>query len=595
MKCYIINNPFQKGAVDGVMAICLSLQKLIEDFEYRLIDDIKEVNEQPDIVWTVGPDCTEKGLEIIDTFNPRFVFGMKDPFKNATSEAYDIYHKIVDTMGTMRNSEIVKARPELVYFPNFPPFTLSAEKLKEAAKHIILDVFAPDLLISIGGADPYTKKDLTIQDMDNLIWMAKDFSKNIGGKVVFATSPRTSKELIVYLKSKLEDNYALHDYHSKTLFTKDNSIECENIFFSFIASADYIVQTDDSLSMMSELTIAEKHLIIYQTVSSNFDDTPQRLIVANNIERFSGAVSYNTSYVANYESVFTSSIPKTTSLEGVIDKKIALQILKTISMEKLREITSGYDYIILPESSGYAVVALAIAKKMNMSIIPDKNGDMEIFNRMETLAINQGIRFNRAYNLPGLNIIPFAKGYKDCPWDEIFGSEGKANKISSEKPNVFLVPSKSQSDRSTGLSAKEQSLGIKFFEDMLLNEKLSFTYGSHVIDDAELENMVSYNNITIPYMENEVKKGFRGDFNDYIAPLQEADIVVGIASVPSWISILMFPEKPHILFYKNRKDGSSQKWKDIEKVMPNLHCFPHGEDVDMKRLRNEVKELVSSF
>ncbi len=320
----IVNNPKQKGAGDGVIAICEALRRHIPDLEYNFVETADEVTEKPYIVWSVGPDTTDIAMEIIKKHNPDFVFGMKDPYDDADVEEYVLYSKIIDTMGTLQTAKVNVARPDLVYFPDFPPFSMTKYGLGQFKYAPVLDIFNPDLLISIGGADPYTNRDVVEGDIDNLLKLAQNFKENIGGKVAFLTSNRTNDKVIEYLKSKKDKQDALSDFKSATLYYDDKEFkDLKSVYQAFIINSNYFVQTDDSLSMMAELTVREGKLVIYQTLGTD-SSTQRRINVANSVVESGNAIIVDENIInSDDKNEIFKKVENSKSLEGVIDRKIA--------------------------------------------------------------------------------------------------------------------------------------------------------------------------------------------------------------------------------------------------------------------------------
>lgn len=299
MNVIIVNNPKQEGARNGAKAIFTALGRLYPhlSIEIQIVNSINDVTIPPDIVCSVGPDTTHVALQIYDTYNASMMVGMKDPFKtNSPVKMYDKWSFICDTMGTMEGSLVDIARPELVYIPPFPPFSLSKNDLDEARKNSVLRFFSPELLIVVGGADPYTKLDLCEKDVDELLYHGKDYYSMNHGKVAIATSPRTNPDLIALFLAKMpkDGSFALHDFHQKKLFIGDGVLEnCTDFYLPAMSVASLIIPTDDSLSMVAEATVPERHVVIYETFNSSCqvsgEVSKRRRAVSGNVGAASGA------------------------------------------------------------------------------------------------------------------------------------------------------------------------------------------------------------------------------------------------------------------------------------------------------------------
>jgi len=338
MKVIIVNNPKQKGAVDGAVAVFRALVDLKPDLnvETQVVNAVAEVSVKPDVICSVGPDTTDMALEIYNNFSGCIMVGMKDPFKSNPPAVYEKWRFIVDTMGTMKDSPVYQARPDLVYIPPFPPFTLTKKELEEAGKDPILEVFRPDIAVVIGGADPYTGYGITGKDMAVLSYIIDRIDLSYGRNVAFITSPRTPKGVEDDLKSwTTADSVAVFNIHEKMLYVgRNKKVACENFYKAALAAATMIIVTDDSLSVMAEATVAEKALLIYRTVLTDgyYTGVPalRRQEVCKNVVEMAGAAVLDWRITLDGEEPADLMYPKSKSLEGVVDKEIAERLIKAI-------------------------------------------------------------------------------------------------------------------------------------------------------------------------------------------------------------------------------------------------------------------------
>lgn len=338
MRTIIVNNPKQKGATDGAESIFRALKALHPELDIicQTVNNLDEITEEPDIVCSVGPDKTNLVLEICEKFSSALLVGVKDPFKETPSqEAYDPWRFICDTMGTMADSEILKLRPDLVYIPPFPPFSMTKKDLEEARQSPYLEAFKPDITVVIGGADPYTNYDLNDYDLMAIYNIIERLDESFGNKIAFITSPRTSAAILDSLSGwdRIE-NIAVYDFQNKKLHTGNKVIDCENFYRPAISVSDVIIATDDSLSTVAEVSVAETKVIIYETYNTagwfNGIPAPRRKEVDRNVMALSGATLLNWQVTwDNEDEKITISHP-TKSLEGIVDKDIAERLYQAI-------------------------------------------------------------------------------------------------------------------------------------------------------------------------------------------------------------------------------------------------------------------------
>lgn len=329
LNTIIVNNLKKVGAVNGAVAICNALKKISNnkyEINYKIVNTAEEV-KTVDILWSVGPDTTNIVEKIIGQHNPRLVLGLEDPYYGSENPSYTSWDFIIDTMGTMQ------ANSGFIYRPNFPTSTLTSEEIKQYKNDSVLEKFAPDCLISVGGQDPYNNNsDITIQDIDNLIHLGVDFIKSFpNSKIGFTTSNRTNDQITQYLLKTIPQNgnWGVYDYKNDTLHIGiEKYKDCKNFYKASIGHAKGLIQTDDSLTMMAELTLGKKPFIIYQTVGTFNPDgtifTTRRAEVANFVKEKSGATIYDARFVINStDGKLWEGVKAVKSLEGIVDIAIA--------------------------------------------------------------------------------------------------------------------------------------------------------------------------------------------------------------------------------------------------------------------------------
>lgn len=205
-------------------------------------------DEQPDIVIAAGRKLAPISLYIknyfknhpytIQIMRPNFNHNKFDAIILPTHDNYPEHHNVIRMVGSLN-----KINPEFL------------EKQKEKWKKEFENLQEPKIAVLIGGG---SKKGVFTPEMASEL--ANNISKianNMKASLLVTTSRRTSDEAIASLKKSLcckkKDCY-FYDW-------KDSQIE--NPYFGYIAVADYIITTGDSLSMCAESCSTGKPVYIY--------------------------------------------------------------------------------------------------------------------------------------------------------------------------------------------------------------------------------------------------------------------------------------------------------------------------------------------
>ena len=146
-------------------------------------------------------------------------------------------------------------RPNIMRVTGAPhritPERLAKEKEKWAP--VFESLPSPKIALIVGGA---TKdKPFTPEMAKELTERAKTFAESVGGgSFMVTTSRRTGAEQEKIIRDALPDPKFFYGWGNK---------EIENPYFGFLALADYIIVTGDSVSMCSEACAAEAPVYIY--------------------------------------------------------------------------------------------------------------------------------------------------------------------------------------------------------------------------------------------------------------------------------------------------------------------------------------------
>ena len=155
--------------------------------------------------------------------------------------------------------------------------SLSPFDEKDIEKHFqyIKDDFKkfnpPNILILLGGTSKRYKP--TNTDYCKLLIKAREAVKKISGNIIICTSRRTPKK-VLYLSKKI-----LSKFPNKVVISDDTN---KNIYPGIIKISDFIIVTNDSVNMVSEIATTPKKLFIgylneEKSKIKSFHDKLQRL------------------------------------------------------------------------------------------------------------------------------------------------------------------------------------------------------------------------------------------------------------------------------------------------------------------------------
>ena len=128
------------------------------------------------------------------------------------------------------------------------PHTTTAAKLVQEAnrwERIFADLPTPRIAVMLGGGSKLI--DFSINEARQLGTIANQLATESGGSLLITNSRRTDKKITQALKAMITCPHYFYDVHEDK---KDNP------YHAFLALADYIIVTGDSMSMCSEVCAA---------------------------------------------------------------------------------------------------------------------------------------------------------------------------------------------------------------------------------------------------------------------------------------------------------------------------------------------------
>lgn len=163
----------------------------------------------------------------------------------------------------------------------------------------ITDLSSPRIAILVGGSAGSRK--FTKQHAKNLAVLSSELANSLHGSLLVTTSRRTGREASEMLEDFLNAPYYFYDWD-------DSASESSNPFFGFLALADAIIVTGDSISMCSEACATGKPVFIYaeegftspkhrQFIGDLFTQNLARPLLAKGNEMFTPAGCLNDSLV----------------------------------------------------------------------------------------------------------------------------------------------------------------------------------------------------------------------------------------------------------------------------------------------------------
>jgi uncharacterized protein len=153
-------------------------------------------------------------------------------------------------------------------------------KLDEIRAHppeILGHLKAPRVVLLVGGRS--RSYDFTFPTVDKLCRDVESLTKHLKGSLMITTSRRTEPENIHYLKTRFSNRKDIYLWNG----------EGENPFMAYLALADIIVVTADSVNMISEGAAAGKPVLIYplEGGSSKIEDFHHQMIERDLARQFS--------------------------------------------------------------------------------------------------------------------------------------------------------------------------------------------------------------------------------------------------------------------------------------------------------------------
>lgn len=205
-------------------------------------------NEQPDIIIAAGRKLAPISLYIkkhfkghpyiIQIMRPNFNHNKFDSIILPTHDDYPEHHNVIRMMGSLNkiNSEFLKEQED--------KWSKTFEDLQK-----------PRIAILVGGG---SKKGVFTPEMASELGSnVSKIANNMKASLLLTTSRRTSDEAVASLKKSLrckEKDCYFYDWRNSKI---------ENPYFGYMAVADYIITTGDSLSMCAESCSTGKPVYIY--------------------------------------------------------------------------------------------------------------------------------------------------------------------------------------------------------------------------------------------------------------------------------------------------------------------------------------------
>ncbi len=279
------------------------------------------------------------------------------------------------------------------------------------------------------------------------------------------------------------------------------------------------------------------------------------------------------------------------------------------------------DKIIISSSFGHEIMAVAIAKSMNLPviIIPNKDNKEDFDKESENIFAKMAPFYSRIERISfeekeemtteGWDVIRELKEsrFDASLWDKMATSkltpsfEGLRRYRQLEgKKNVLFVPQKLQSDGECGVTAAQQSLNPQVLSFMKGTANLVLGKHFHKVNDlATVEALAKEFDLYVPGMNDENPEvfGIRGVAHaEYFNMYRSLAASVGIAGTHTWILLALFPEIPQIILFN--KNGV-ENWKDVEaayqKAGYRIFCIGFDESTDMAELSKEIEETYKKL
>jgi mitochondrial fission protein ELM1 len=224
------------------------------------LEEIKGKKSAPNFAIGCGRECSENLLKIKKLTNGKTkIIAILDP--KSENQEYD--YIITPSYEPHSKGANVIETTGLINFVN--PKHLQNElklcDLGDKHKQIKnLNLKPPFITVILGGL--HTGGNITTHDAEKLAENCNKFAEANNATLLITSSARTEAKTIEILEANLKANYFLYDYKfGRTI---------ENPYSLFIALADNIVVTGDSIRMMSEACSSGKNVFIYDSEDIGF-------------------------------------------------------------------------------------------------------------------------------------------------------------------------------------------------------------------------------------------------------------------------------------------------------------------------------------
>ena len=190
----------------------------------------------------------------------------------------NFYSKYFDILITPEHDEFYRKNNIIKIVGSLSPFSETEIKKKNPLIEKKFKYFkSPNVLVLLGGKSKrYTP---TNTDYSRLLLDIKYAAKKISANVIICQSRRTP-EKVLYLTEQIFSNFTNHFYISKHYET--------NIYPSIIKICDYVIVTNDSVNMISEIASTNKNLFLgyLNKEKSKLKSFHEKLLSHNSIKIF---------------------------------------------------------------------------------------------------------------------------------------------------------------------------------------------------------------------------------------------------------------------------------------------------------------------
>ena len=255
--------------------------------------------------------------------------------------------------------------------------------------------------------------------------------------------------------------------------------------------------------------------------------------------------------------------------------------------------------IIISSSFGHEVMAVAIAKSMNLSVVvvPNKDNAEDFHKESENIYLKMLPFYSK------LETISFEEKETVLAenWDVVRElKEGRFDASLWGKMAASKLTPSFESDGECGVTAAQQSLNPQVLSFMKGTANLVLGQHFHKVNDlATVEALAKEFDLYVPGMNDENPEvfGIRGVAHaEYFNMYRSLAASVGIAGTHTWILLALFPEIPQIILFN--KNGV-ENWKDIEaayqKAGYRIFCIGFDESTDMAELSKEIEETYKKL